>query len=102
MHFKMFIEQKYAELIYNGLWFSPLKDSLQAFIESSQTKVSGLVRLKLYKSSCIVVGRKSEQSLYNQALATYDHRDYFEHDCAQGFIKLFGLDLKNYYFLNKP
>jgi len=97
MHFKQIVDQRYAQLVYDGLWFSPLRRALESFIESSQLRVSGLVKLKLYKSSCTVVGRKSTKSLYDKSLASYDQEDQFEHSYAEGFINLFGLDLKNYY-----
>ena len=70
-HFKPVIEKQLAEQIYNGLWFSPLTDSLKQFIDSTQTQVTGTVRVKLFKGNVIVNGRKSPFSLYNEALATY-------------------------------
>jgi argininosuccinate synthase len=86
---------KYAELIYNGFWFSPEREMLQALIDKSQAHVTGTVRLKLYKGSCWVIGRESPNSLYDQDLVTfeegavaYDHRD------AAGFIKLNALRLR--------
>ena len=86
---------KYAELIYNGFWFAPEREMLQALIDKSQEKVTGAVRLKLYKGNVIVTGRKSPYSLYDQELVTfeegavaYDHRD------AAGFIKLNALRLR--------
>ena len=86
---------KYAELIYNGFWFSPEREMLQALIDKSQTHVTGAVRLKLYKGGCWVIGRESPNSLYDQDLVTfeegavaYDHRD------AAGFIKLNALRLR--------
>jgi argininosuccinate synthase len=97
MHFKQGVDHKYAELIYNGLWFSPLKDSLDAFVESTQQRVTGKIRLKLHKGNCIVVGRQSEFSLYNHGLATYDQGDQFDHSAAPGFMKIFGLGVKTYY-----
>lgn len=97
MHFKQGIDQKYAELIYNGLWFSPLRESLNAFIEETQKRVSGTIRLKFFKGNCIVVGRKSELSLYDHGLATYDQGDQFDHTAAPGFIKIFGLGVKTFY-----
>ncbi|ASS92153.1 MAG: argininosuccinate synthase [Bacillaceae bacterium] len=90
-HFKPLIEQKLAELIYNGLWFSPLKSALEAFLKETQKYVTGTVRVKLYKGHAIVEGRKSPYSLYDEKLATYTQEDSFDHEAAVGFIKLFGL-----------
>ena len=89
--FKTLISQEYADIIYNGLWFSAFHQDLFAFVQSNQRFVSGQVRLKLYKGHTIVVGRKSEYSLYNKHLATYDTADQFDHDAAKGFIRLWGL-----------
>ncbi|MFC1566873.1 argininosuccinate synthase [bacterium] len=94
MHYKETIAVKYAELVYNGLWFSPLKESLDAFIKQSQKYVTGVVRLKLYKGKAQVIGRKSEYSLYNEALATYTEEDIFDQKLAKGFIDLWSLPLK--------
>jgi len=95
-HFKYGIEEKYAEMVYNGLWFSPLKESLDAFINTTQKVVSGTVRLKFYKGSCQVVGRKSPNSLYDRHLATYEAEDTFAHQAAAGFNKIFGLSLETW------
>jgi len=98
MHFKSsVIDTKYSELIYNGMWFSPFREALDSFIENTQQRVTGTIRVKLFKGTCNVVGRKSEYSLYNKELATYDDGDIFDHNAAPGFIKLFGLGLKNFY-----
>jgi argininosuccinate synthase len=91
LHYKSMLEQKYAELIYYGLWFSPLKDALDGFIEKTQERVSGTIRLRFHKGTCAVVGRKSEESLYDYSLATYEEADQFSHDSAKGFIDLWGL-----------
>jgi argininosuccinate synthase len=93
-HYKAGIEDKIAELIYYGLWFSPLRRALSAFVESTQEKVTGEVRLKFYKGALVVVGRRSPHSLYDYALATYDRADTFHHESAKGFIDLFGLPTK--------
>jgi len=90
-HYKRLISEKYAELVYYGLWYSPLKSALDAFVEETQKQVTGEIRLKLYKGKCTVVGRKSPYSLYQLALATYDENDNFDHESANGFIKLWGL-----------
>ena len=90
-HFKPVIEMKLSELIYNGLWFSPLRNALEAFLAETQKTVTGTVRVKLFKGHAIVEGRKSEYSLYDEKLATYTKADEFDHDAAVGFIKIFGL-----------
>ncbi len=91
LHFKQSLEQKYAELVYYGLWFSELKTSLDSFVKHTQKNVTGTVRLKLYKGNCIVVGRKSPKSLYKESLATYTEKDKFDQKLAEGFIRLWGL-----------
>ncbi|RLZ15195.1 argininosuccinate synthase, partial [Proteus mirabilis] len=100
-HFKPVIEQKITELIYNGLWFSPLKQALNAFLQETQKNVTGTVRVKLFKGHAIVEGRKSEYSLYDEKLATYTAQDEFNHDAAVGFISLFGLPTKVYSQVNQ-
>ncbi len=85
------LEATYADLVYNGLWFSPLRDALDAFMDSTQNTVTGTVRLKLHRGNVSVVGRKSPLSLYDFGLATYDHQDAFDHSSAVGFIELWGL-----------
>ena len=91
--FKELVSTEYARLIYNGQWYSALHQDLAAYVQSTQRFVSGVVRLKLSNGHCIVVGRKSDQSLYNHSLATYDSGDQFDHNAALGFIKLWGLPL---------
>ncbi|MCX7621414.1 MAG: argininosuccinate synthase [Acidimicrobiales bacterium] len=93
---KIALEHRYAELVYDGLWFSPLKEALDAFVESSQRYVTGEVRLKLEPGRCIVVGRRSEYSLYDYGLATYDAADSFEHGDSEGFVKLWGLGIQTW------
>lgn len=90
-HFKPIIEQRMANIIYEGLWYSPLRLALQAFIDETQKTVSGKVRIKLFKGQATVVGRSSSNSLYNLELATYQATDQFDHRAAEGFIKLWGL-----------
>ncbi|GAA6112568.1 MAG: argininosuccinate synthase [Apilactobacillus sp.] len=90
-HFKPMIEQQIANLTYNGLWFSPLMQSLKAFIKTSQETVSGVVKLKLFKGNVSVVASKSDESLYDENLATYTSSDSFDQDASVGFIKLWGL-----------
>jgi argininosuccinate synthase len=91
LRFKQLVAAEYADLIYNGLWFTSLREDLAAYVESSQRFVTGTVRLKLFKGSAAVVGRKSNYSLYRHDLATYDEGDKFEHGDAVGFIHLWGL-----------
>ena len=85
------VAQEYADIIYNGLWFSAFHQDLFAFVASSQRFVTGQVRVKLFKGKATVVGRKSEHSLYSKKLATYESGDQFDHDAAKGFIRLWGL-----------
>jgi argininosuccinate synthase len=99
-HFKPIIEQKLAEVIYNGLWFSPIKDALVAFLKETQKNVTGVVRVKLFKGHAIIEGRKSEFSLYDEKLATYTADDQFDHQAAVGFISLYGLPTKVYSIVN--
>ena len=101
VHFKPIIEQKIAEVIYNGLWFSPLKDALVAFLKETQKNVTGVVRVKLFKGHAIVEGRKSPFSLYDEKLATYTSEDEFDHQAAVGFISLYGLSTKVNSIVNK-
>ena len=89
--FKPQIEQKIANMIYEGLWFTPLFNALNSFIDATQQNVNGSVKLKLYKGQAIVIGRESTNSLYQQDLATYAQGDSFDHQAAKGFIKIFGL-----------
>ena len=89
--YKRGIEQTYSQLVYNGLWFSPLKSALDAFIDQTQERVSGTVRLKLFKGSAMVVGRQSDNALYSEELATYGADDKFDHRSAEGFIYVWGL-----------
>ncbi|HAV43147.1 TPA: argininosuccinate synthase [bacterium] len=93
LHYKELISPKYAELIYNGLWYSPLRLAFDAFVDVTQKKVTGSVRLKLYKGNCIIVGRNSPYSLYRQDLATFEEDRVYDQKDAQGFINLFGLPL---------
>lgn len=95
-HFKPVLEQKLSELIYNGLWFSPLMSALQAFLKQTQTNVTGVVRVKLFKGNVICEGRRSPNSLYDEKLATYTAADQFDQEAASGFIKLFGLPTQVY------
>jgi argininosuccinate synthase len=91
LRFKELVSAEYAALVYNGLWFTSFREDLTAYVESSQRYVTGTVRLKLFKGSGVVVGRKSPYSLYRHELATYDKGDVFDHSAAAGFIHLWGL-----------
>jgi len=89
--FKRGVDQRWGELVYDGLWFSPLKKALDAFIDSTQRHVSGDVRLTLHGGRAVVTGRRSEASLYDFGLATYDSGDMFDQSLAKGFVQLWGL-----------
>jgi argininosuccinate synthase len=90
------MEHRYAELVYDGLWFSPLKQALDAFVDSSQRFVTGDVRLHLEPGSCTVTGRRSPHSLYDYSLATYDAEDAFRHEDSAGFVRLWGLGIETW------
>jgi argininosuccinate synthase len=90
------LERTYANLAYEGLWFSPLREALDAFIDSTEQYVNGVVRVKIESGSVRVVGRRSPASLYETSLATYDRDDAFDHKAAEGFVKLWGLPLKTW------
>jgi argininosuccinate synthase len=90
-HFKASIAEKYAELVYYGLWYSPLREALNAFVAESQRRINGIVRMKLLRGRAVAAGRKSPNSLYNLNLATYGASDRFDQQAAKGFIELFGL-----------
>lgn len=89
--YKRNIEQSYAQMIYNGLWYSPLKSALDAFISQTQERVTGTVRVKLFKGSAVLAGRKSSNTLYTDELSTYSDDDQFDHKAAEGFIYVWGL-----------
>ncbi len=92
--FKRQVEQRWGELVYDGLWFSPLKDALDTFVAESQKHVSGDIRMVLHGGRAVVNGRRSEQSLYDFNLATYDEGDTFDQSFAKGFVQLWGLPSK--------
>ena len=96
MHEKQRLEGRYADLVYDGMWFSPLKNALDAFVESTQQFVTGEVRLRLEPGRCFVVGRRSPHSLYDYGLATYDAADTFNHADSEGFVKLWGLGVQTW------
>lgn len=93
LHYKDLVANKYAELVYYGLWFTPLREALDAFVNKTQERVTGAVRLKLYKGNVIVAGRRSPYSLYREDVATFMHDEVYNQQDAEGFINLFGLPL---------
>ena len=94
LHYKELVGHRYAELVYFGKWFTPLREALDAFVARTQERVTGTVRVKLYRGSCTVVGRKSPFSLYREDFATFGTDDVYDQNDAAGFINLFGLPLK--------
>lgn len=93
-HYKEMIATKFAELVYDGCWYTPLREALSAFVDSTQQTVAGTVRMKLYKGNCSPAGVKSDYSLYDVDLATFGEEDVYNQKDAEGFINLFGLPLK--------
>lgn len=93
LHYKQLIAQRYAELVYDGVWFHPLREALDAFVNVAQETVTGSVRLKLYKGNCVPAGAKSPYSLYNEEFATFGAEQVYNQKDAEGFINLFGLPL---------
>jgi argininosuccinate synthase len=98
-HLKPAIERHFADVIYEGLWYSPLREALFAFLNETQKRVSGKVRIKCHKGRAVVVGRTSPYSLYVKQLATYTEEDQFDHHAALGFIKLWGLPTQTYHLV---
>lgn len=94
MHYKEQVAAKYAELVYFGQWFTPLREALDAFVDSTQKTVSGTVRMKLYKGNCMPAGAKSPYSLYDEDIATFSADEVYNQKDSEGFINLFGLPLK--------
>ncbi|MBI5033403.1 MAG: argininosuccinate synthase [Chloroflexi bacterium] len=94
LHYKQVLALRYADLVYNGQWFVPLREALDAFVHETQKTMTGAVRLKLYKGNLILVGRKSPFSLYREDYATFGQEDVYNQKDAEGFIRLFGLPLK--------
>lgn len=101
MHYKAKLANDYAAIIYNGTWFSPFRQALDAFVNETQKCVTGLVKLKLYKGNVEVAGRTSPYSLYDMKLATYTVEDTFDHSAAEGFIKIYGLPYKTVNAVNR-
>ena len=94
MHYKEQIANKFAELVYDGCWFTPLREALSAFVDETQKTVTGTVKLKLYKGKATPAGAKSPYSLYSEDFATFEEDEVYNHKDAEGFINLFGLPLK--------
>ncbi len=94
LHYKQQVGLRYADLVYNGKWFTPLREALDAFVQSTEKNMTGSVRLKLYKGNAILVGRKSPYSLYREDYVTFDEDDVYNQQDAEGFIKLYGLPMK--------
>ena len=88
------LARTYADLVYNGLWFTPMREAIDAFVDKVQERVTGVARLKLFKGDCRIVGRRSPHALYDHALATYDLGDAFDHAAAEGFLKIYGLPVE--------
>lgn len=101
MRFKDLVAAKYAELVYNGQWFSPLREALDAFVDQTQEHVTGTVRLRLWQGHCLPVGRKSPFSLYREDLATFGKDQVYNQKDSEGFIKLFGLPQQVWNMVNK-
>jgi argininosuccinate synthase len=100
MHYKDILAVKYAELVYNGLWYTRLREALDAFVQVTQQNITGTVRLKLYKGNVIIAGRKSPRSLYREDYASFGEEDVYNQRDAEGFIQLFGLPMKVEALLN--
>ena len=94
LHYKMEVANKFAELVYDGLWYTPLREALSAFVDSTQETVTGTVRMKLYKGNCTPAGAKSPYSLYDEDIATFAEDEVYDQKDSAGFINLFGLPLK--------
>jgi argininosuccinate synthase len=101
-HHKPGIEARWADLVYDGQWFSPLRSALDAYIEATQARVSGDVRLRYEPGSCTVVGRRSDSSLYDLSLATYGSADAFDQSDSRGYVTLYGLPLKVWSAKQRP
>jgi argininosuccinate synthase len=93
-HYKRGLEETYGQLIYKGLWYSPLKEAIDGFIQKTQERVTGMVRVKFFKGNATIVGRQSDYSIYAPDLATYGEEDQFDHKAAEGFIYIWGLPTK--------
>ena len=94
LHYKDLVAQKFAELVYYGQWFHPLREALSAFVDETQKVVTGEVKMKLYKGNCTPAGAKSPYSLYDEEIATFEAEDVYDQADAGGFINCFGLPMK--------
>lgn len=99
--YKRTVAVKYADLVYSGMWFSPLREALDAFVDKTQETVTGKVALRLYKGNMITKGIESPYSLYNEEIASFETGELYDHNDAAGFIKLYGLPLKIRAFMKK-
>ena len=100
-HYKALVSQKFADLVYNGQWYTPLREALSAFVDKTQENVTGEVKLKLYKGNVMNAGVTSPYSLYDEEIATFDAEDVYDQKDADGFINLFGLSMKVQALLDK-
>ena len=94
LQYKENVANKFAQLVYDGLWYTPLREALSAFVDSTQETVTGTVKLKLYKGNCMPAGAKSPYSLYDEDIATFSEDEVYDQKDSAGFINLFGLPLK--------
>ena len=94
LHYKDVISQKFAELVYNGQWFTPLREGLSAFVDKTQETCTGTVRMKLYKGNCMPAGAKSPYTLHDMEIATFEADEVYNQKDAEGFINLVGLPIK--------
>ncbi len=94
LHYKLDLANKFADLVYDGLWYTPLREAMSAFVDSTQQTVTGKVRMKLYKGNCTPAGAKSKYSLYDEDIATFDEDEVYNQKDSEGFINLFGLPVK--------
>jgi argininosuccinate synthase len=101
LHYKRLVSEKYGELVYNGLWFTTLREALDAFIETTQQNVTGSVRLKLYKGNIMVAGVESPYALYDEGISSFGASALYSHKDSEGFINLFGLPYKIKAMVNK-
>lgn len=101
LHYKRLIAEKYGELVYNGLWFSTLREALDAFVDTTQRNVTGSVKLKLYKGNIMVAGIESDYALYNEGISSFGASELYSHKDSEGFINLFGLPYKIQAMVNK-
>jgi len=94
LHYKLNMANQFADLVYDGLWYTPLREAMSAFVDATQENVTGKVRMKLYKGNCMPAGVTSPYSLYDEDIATFSEDEVYDQKDAQGFINLFGLPLQ--------